>query len=379
MNTNAVMIIGNWSFNACEKGLSIFFYDKVTGKLMPSETILNDVSVGRQYLDKDRGILYVTDERGDRRGEIGGGGYLIALRINAKTGRLTIMNEKETLGSKPSYVWLDYSKKYLLVCHHCGGGHVTKIVKRDDAFGSETVFDDTALVLFRLNEDGSLAEVSDVYISEGNGGKSKKPRSRQHSIISSPDGDIFFVCDKGIDKIYTFKLDREKGKIIFLHEIHTEEGSAPRYGAVHPSKPIFYLVHEKKDFIGVYNYNKNTGEMQLVKYCSVISDEKRKQKIEPADISFSLNFEKLYVSIRGADLIAVFCLDNDGIPVLCENVSCGGVNPRGLNISPDGKYLFVANTDSGSVCFFDEVKGKLRLLGNAAKCPCPANISIYEE
>lgn len=168
--------VGNWSFQAQPakgKGISIFSYDDQSGDLELIETVHSDVAAGQLCLDKENMILYSNDECGERRDEIGGGGYLLAFKINPETGRLTLMNRKDSLAPEPSYICLDKSGKYLVTCHCGDAGHVTKIVTRSDgSFGNEVLFDDSALVLFRINEDRSLGDVCDVSTNLGTDRKS---------------------------------------------------------------------------------------------------------------------------------------------------------------------------------------------------------------
>jgi len=170
--------VGNWSFQPKPlkgKGISIFQYDPESGDLKLMETVRPDVAAGQLYLDAEHKMLYAVDERGERRGEIGGGGYVMAFRIDATTGKLTLVNEKESLSPEPSYLCMDKSGKYLLACHCSDPFHVTKISKRPDGtFFNEVLFDDTALVMFGINDDGSLGDVCDIDITKGTGGKSPR-------------------------------------------------------------------------------------------------------------------------------------------------------------------------------------------------------------
>ncbi len=43
----------------------------------------------------------------------------------------------------------------------------------------------------------------------------------------------------------------------------------------------------------------------------------------------------------------MFDLDEDGAVTLRNVIHCGGNNPRGLCISPDARFLFAANMNSG--------------------------------
>ena len=83
--------VGNWSFQANPekgKGISIFEYEQTNGDLKLIETICPEVAAGYITLNEANGMLYSNDERGERHGEIGGGGYLLAFRINRSTGKI---------------------------------------------------------------------------------------------------------------------------------------------------------------------------------------------------------------------------------------------------------------------------------------------------
>ena len=265
MNKKVYAIVGNWSFEARPakgKGISIFLYDSERGALSLLETIRPDVAGGQMCVDEERRIVYVCNECGERRGEIGGGGYIMAYHFDVETGKMTLINEKETLCPEPSYVCLDAEKRYLAICHCSDPWHVTKIVRKNDGtFKNEVVFDDTGLVLFKLNEDGSIGEICDVAITEGTGGKGPNSQvnvdpvsghiqlveviSRLHSVVKSPDGRLLMVCDKGMDKIYSFRIDTEKGKLLKLSEWSSSDVACfPRYGAFHPVLPVFYANNE---------------------------------------------------------------------------------------------------------------------------------------
>ena len=88
-------IVGNWSFEARPakgKGISVFSYEPESGALSLIETIRPDVAAGQLCLDKERNILYICNECGERWGEIGGGGYIMAYQFHPETGKLTLIN-----------------------------------------------------------------------------------------------------------------------------------------------------------------------------------------------------------------------------------------------------------------------------------------------
>ena len=99
--------------------------------------------------------------------------------------------------------------------------------------------------------------------------------------------------------------------------------------------------------------------------------------VEPSDILIHPNCKYMYASIRGANTISVLDVNDAGAISLRENINCGGMNPRGLYISPDTRFLFAANMDSGNVATFSiSADGALRATGTGIKARTPGNLRI---
>ena len=393
--------VGNWSFPTRplkEKGISIFEYDTESGDLRLVETARPDVGAGQLYLDPDRSILYVVDERGDRRGEIGGGGYVMAFRIDSSSGKLTLVNEKESLCPLPSYLCLDKSKKYLVTSHMSDPFHVTKIRKRaDGSFGNEVLFDDTALVMFRIDDDGSLGDVCDVTITEGTGGNSSRPGvhsdtapgqvqleviSRQHSVVASPSGEMLAVTDKGMDRIYTYRIDRESGKLVHLDTwIPEESGRFPRYCAFHPVLPIYYANNEAYAGINVFDYDEKSGKLNLLTELFLLPEDPGKVDGKPVgcqDIMVHPNGKHLYCTVVGLNLIVVCDLDESGRPAVKQLVKCNGKMPRGIRLAPDLRFLLSGNMLSANITTFAvNADGTLTSTGKSFDAASPSAIQFF--
>ena len=373
-------LVGNWHYIPGPRGYSVFSYDPDNAQMKLLETVFPDVAAGQQCVYEEKGIAYVVNEIGDLRGQTGGGGYVMALQIDPATGHPTLLNEKKSLSPAPSYFCLDKTKKYGVVVHHSGFGHVTKI-ERDaqGTFRSLTVFDDTAVVLFRICEDGSLGDICDVHIVQGDGPSGPHMLPHLHSVVADPSGELFLVCDKGLDKIFSFAIDRENGKLICLNETIVESGCCPRYGIFHPTLPVYYSNNEKSPDIFTFRYDTKSGALSRIAVNCMQDERNRGKASEASDIAIHPNGRHLYVSDRGTDVICVFDIDEEGGLQLRQNVPCGGKNPRGFSFSPDGRYFIVANSDTASLAVFRvQYNGQLTLERNDIQAVCPANIRFIQ-
>jgi len=402
-NKNRYALVGNFGFAPGPKGLCVYRYDAETANMEFIETVFEDVNVGHQSVDEERGVIYIVNECPSLRGQTGGGGYLMALKIDPQSGKLTLLNEKPTLSQEPCYTCLDTTKRYILVSHHADFGFVTKVVKGEKGYTTEVIFDDTALVLFPIHEDGSLGDVCDVSITPGDGAPGPHPWARHHSVVMNPSGELFIVCDKGLEKFHTYHLDRANGKLVQLQDTIVEPGLIPRYGAFHPTRPIFYAKFERKAIVHTYRYDVATGNLDLIGSAPSLLDGKAVEnaksvnpahpktlqeqmqmekaaapdKAEPADILMHPSGKILYASIRGTNTISVLDVDAAGAIALREVMDCGGVNPRGIYISPDARFLFAANMNSGNVAVFTiGSDGSLSATGAGIQASTPGSMRI---
>jgi 6-phosphogluconolactonase len=372
-------IVGNWSFRPVPKGFHIFRYDAQTGALDRVETVREDISAGCVCPDAAHGMLYVNNESGDRPGCLGGGGSVLCFSLDAKTGHASQLCERPSLAPNPSYFWLDAGGRYALVSHHCARGYATKLRRgANGELSCETVFDDAALVLFRIGPDGMLEAPCDACVTPGAGAAGGAHAiSHQHCVAGDPTGALFLVCDKGTDQIHAFRLDRENGRILHLFDNSVEAGCAPRYGLFHPTLPVFYENNERQCRLFVYGYDTATGVLTKRSEAPLLQDPAAYPsgtRLEPSDLLLSPDGKHLYATVRGAEVLSIFDVAADGSLALRANVSCGGRNPRGLCLSPEGKYLYCANVETGVRCFSVGADGGLTLLPGETEANCPGCI-----
>jgi 6-phosphogluconolactonase (cycloisomerase 2 family) len=369
-------IIGNWRAKNGENGFSVFSYDPRTAEMEFVRQCNTEVCVGAQYVDYDRNIIYATDEICDQRGQFGGGGYAFAYSFNKANGEMKLLGGSKTLLNNPSYIWLDKSKKYAVISHHSSSRYVTKLKKDAAGYSSITEFDDTALVLMRINDDGSPGDMLAVFVTPGIGVSGPHVISHQHSVMADPSSELYIVCDKGLDTLYSVKIDREKGKLVKCGEIETPVGYNPRYVVFHPVLSVFYGNNERNETLYAYSYDVASGKMEVLFQSPSLIEKCIDKRIMPSDLAIKPDGSFLYAAVRGANVIAVFEIGHGGIMKLVQNIDCGGDNPRGLCVAPDGRFLFSANLDSGRVTVFNIERGLPVKTGQEVKAPAPGTMKI---
>ena len=376
MSEKMYAFVGHAKISAGLKlGVDTYEYDPETAALKPVGNFVPELRVGAQFFDAKRNILYVVDEYWALNGQTAGGGQIAALDFDPKTGALTVRNIKRTFATNPSYITLDKTGKYLLVSHHCTDRFVTRLVKTDHGYDGEICYDRCVLELFEVLDDGSIGEMLDDYEIFGHDLEGMHTFPHLHCVIPDHKHDFFMVCDKGLDKIYSFRIDYENRKIMKASEFDAEPHTDPRYGVFHPAKPIFYSNCEAGPDINILRENEETGELTLIGRTPCV--ENLEKPYEPSDIVVHPNGKYLYVSIRTKDLISVLEIVDDETLILKETIPAEGVNPRGLLVSPDGRFLLAANMQSAAVNGFAiNEDGTLSSIGRLAEGGFPGNIEI---
>lgn len=366
------MTVGSWNFAPRNKGVAV--YQLTSGTCV--QKLLPEITVGCQFADPERGILYITNETSSYGNGMNPGGEVLALKLEKKTGIFSVISACGSGGSKPSYVWMDNSKSYLLVSHHAGRNPVVKVEgSRENGYEVLSVYDDTTLALFRLESDGSVGSLCDLHRYQGTNVPGLHCQSHLHCIAGNADGSVYVACDKGLDRIYSYCIQREQGQLIPLDSVEVEAGSAPRYAVFHPILPLIYVNHEERSYLSVFRYDKQ-GKLHLCKKVNMLDAP---QSSQPSDLKVSADGKMLYAAIRGADKIAVFRLDAGGIPQWVQNCDCGGKTPRGLAISMDGEWLFSANQDTDSVTRMKiDSNGLPESPEIVLREDCPGNLWVWE-
>lgn len=134
------------------------------------------------------------------------------------------------------------------------------------------------------------------------------------------------------------------GKIAF------PKGSGPRHGVFNRSHNHLYVVSERSNELFTFALGKDL-EFRLLSQISVLNPE-TVGSIENASAAIRLSPDEhfLYVSVRGADMIAVISLTSE-FPKVIQYASCQGSHPRDFILSPNGRFLIIVNrTSNEMVC-----------------------------
>ncbi len=295
--------------------------------------------------------LYAVNEQGEFQGQRSGG--VSALAVAHETGELTLLNQQLSHGTSPCHISID------------GGGRYAFLAN----YGSGTV------AMLPIMEDGSLGPASDVVQHQGSSGvdPARQEGPHAHSVTISPDDRFAFVCDLGMDKVMSYRIDYKRGRLIPNDPpwVEANPGSGPRHFAFHPSHRYAYVINELDSTITAYAYDRERGTLTPLQTVSTLPETVENTC---ADLHVAPSGHFLYGSNRGHDSIAIFAIGRDtGTLKPLGHESTRGKTPRNFGLTPDGRYLLAANQDSDNVVVFrvDRKKGDLEFTGHEVKVPMP--------
>ncbi len=333
--------VGSFDYTGSE-GIHICRYDRESGALEYVKTVFPEINTNCVNVVGD--ILYVTDEQAGEPGKgPGGGGRVYAFSIDPQTGDLTLISKKDTLGVNPSYITPDATGRYAFVTHFTVGDPVTKAVRDENGdFHAEVVQNDGITDLFRIEEDGSLGKLCDVFYH-----RDRENPSMIHKIFQVPGQNLYLECDLGGDWFYFLTIDYENEKLVKVSSCRAcEDGRGPRHAAFHPSLKYLYLNYEHKGAVTRYDVTDLT-DVHPVEEQWFVDDEDLEKEGHRGDnqseILFSSDGKFLYTFMRGKGLAQVYRVDERTGAMTCiQNYRLPGNDPRGAAFSPDGRFIIVA-------------------------------------
>ena len=228
---------------------------------------------------------------------------------------------------------------------------------------------------FPLGADGSVGPAR-VVAHQGRGPHPTRQTSPHvHSANVSRDGRFALVCDLGLDRIYTYAIDRASASLIPADPpcLAVAPGSGPRHLAADATGRRAYAINELSNTIVACAYDGATGRLDPFQTVSVLPGGFA-GAATAAEVAVHPGGRFLYGSCRGPDTLAVFSVDGaTGALAPVEVVPCGGLGPRHFSISPDGAWLVCAHQDSGTLGAFrvDPSSGRLERVPGLAPVPMP--------
>ncbi len=268
-----------------------------------------------------------------------------------KDGSLEVINRASINGMRGCYLSTDYDDKFLFVA----GYHDAKVT------------------VLRLEEDGSIGEITEEIFHKGLGSIAERNfRPHINCVKMTRDNKFLCVADLGMDHVVIYELNHSTGKLRQVDIIRSEQESAPRHLKFSKDGKFLYIVHELKNYIDVYAYSideHGNPVFDKVQNISTLNTYHAGGSAASA-LNFSLDFKYLCSSNAGDNSVIIYSIDKKSgmlTKIFCLPVS--GDYPKDAILFPDDSFLVSLNHESNSMTFFKVDLEKRTLIMNGKEMP----------
>ncbi len=277
-------------------------------------------------------------------------------------GSLEVLNHASINGMRGCYLSTDYDDKFLFVA----GYHDAKVT------------------VLRVNEDGSIGEITDEIFHKGLGSVAER-NFRPHINCVKMTRDNRFLCaaDLGMDHVIVYELNHATGKLRQVDIIRSEQESAPRHLKFSKNGKFLYIVHELKNYIDVYNYSVDSHDNPVFEKIQTIStlNTYHAGGSAASALNFSEDFKYICSSNAGDNSVTLYSINQESgllTKIFCLPIS--GDYPKDAALFPDNKHIVSLNHESNSMTFFnvDLKKGTIVMNGKEIKVDRPNCIIFHK-
>lgn len=351
-----LLYVGTYSIRNSQ-GIYVFEFNRAKNTLQLVQTISTVNSPNFLALAPDGKHLYSINH-----GSVAGhdkSGSASSFNINPKTGKLTLLNQVPSYGLGPCHIALDKKGEWAFISNYLEGN----------------------LVVLPVLQDGSLGSASDSKKYYGNSvNKFRQDQPHIHSATVSADNRFVYVADLGTDKIYTYALDAQNGRLISTDfDVSLTPGAGPRHLTLHPNGQLLYCAEELTSTVGILQRDVASGALKVLQDTVASLPPMFKEPNTSADIHTDPKGKFLYMSNRGHDALTLYYVQSSGKLTLGGYFKTMGKTPRNFIIDPTGKFLLVANQDGDNIVIFriNPQTGKLTYTGQQVKVPSPVCLQWY--
>eukprot|EP00039_Didymoeca_costata_P002290 m.59046 g.59046 ORF g.59046 m.59046 type:complete len:368 (-) comp11217_c0_seq1:129-1232(-) len=187
-------------------------------------------------------------------------------------------------------------------------------------------------------------------------------QSNAHCVAFSPDGEFVYIVDLGLDIVHAFKWDDGKMTELPKASFKLPAKAGPRHMVFNDG--FAFLVTETSNQLLVLQPQKDGSFKKLDEVSTLPPGFKGIAFV--AEVKVGGN--KVFVSNRGENSIAIFSYDKAGSLKALQWEKRHINTPRGMGLSPDAQYLIAASqTQDTLVAFHVSENGTTTLAGDPIK------------
>lgn len=330
-SNNHLLYVGTY-ISADQPSLHVVRFETESGMLTNLTSFTGIENPSFLVLHPNSRRLYAVSETGVASG--GEMGSIWAFEIEADGVSLRPLNQQSTEGDWPCHIALDQTGRWLAVSNYGSG----------------------SAILYPILPDGRLGEKAAFVQHHGQGpNQSRQEGPHAHSATFTLDNRFMIVADLGIDRLMVYRFDSETGRLTLHQQVAAAPGAGPRHLAFHPTGRWLYVANELDSTVTVYGYDPDQRELTAGQSLATVPAGVDDNSV--ADIHLSPGAERLYVSNRGHNSVAIFAVSDGGSLTPLNFPKCGGKWPRNFAVGPDGRFIVVANRHTDDVVVLPSILG----------------------
>jgi 6-phosphogluconolactonase (cycloisomerase 2 family) len=260
-------------------------------------------------------------------------GKVSSFAIDGKTHQVTPINQVQSRGDEPTHSSLSPDQRFLFVANYAVHPEPGGV-----------------LAVIPVGKDGKLSGVVQTETHPASHVDAERQASSHvHSAVPTPDGKYLVASDLGADRLFVYRYDGSKEKPLEAAKVAFVElppGSGPRHLLFSADGKHAWLTLEMAAQVAVFEYH--DGSFKQTQQVDLKGDA---QKNGAGGLHVSPDGKFLYVANRGdANELLVFAIDKaSGKLKEIQRRSVEGKEPREFSFDPSGKFVLIANQKSNAI------------------------------
>jgi len=249
-------------------------------------------------------------------------------------GALTFHGRVATGADAPCHLTVDWDRRLAFASHYHGG----------------------ALALLWLGENGepqrSLSLEAPDAMARGEYRGAARSNVHASMLVGA---DELLVTDTGRDLVLLYRVigERSTASLHLQDVLPLPVGTGPRHVALHAATGAIYVSNQNTSGVSIITRTAAHDGPRLELLGTVASSGLGRDRCVPSEIAVHPAFAVIYMANRKDNSISVFSVESaSGDLALSNSVDVVGMNPRYFRVSPDGRWLIVANQDSDNLTVF---------------------------
>jgi 6-phosphogluconolactonase (cycloisomerase 2 family) len=348
------------------EGIYLFEMDAANGRLSRRAVFQNLDNPSWLALDPTGAYLYSANETDAYSGAPSGS--VSAYRIERPAGRLTLLNKQSSGGAGPCHLSVHPSGKYAFTANYAGGTVAVLPIRTNGELGPPADI---------KRDSGQTGTVHATSAPPGSFAISGHDRTHAHMVQSDPSGRFVLSTDLGLDAILVWGFDVEKGILRPNNPpmVKLPSGDGPRHFAFHPNGRWLYCLQEEASTLVLFDYDGRKGTLAAKQTISTLPKQFTGTNFT-SEVVISPDGRFIYVANRLHDSIAWFSIAPEGTLTWGGEEWTRGDYPRSFTIDPSGQYLYSCNQRSDAIACFrvNKQTGSLTFTGEYTPVGTPAQV-----